>query len=123
MKTGKSVRGIVYYTRRVKRVNFIISMSSIVYGGVKYFQVRHAIKCKKCLEVIESKEYHDYKSCSCMAVAIDGGIKEGNRILGNVSDIEDLRMYSAIIQKKRVWLPEFVERDLLVTTGHTGVER
>ena len=98
-------------------------MPYIMYGGVKYFQIRHAIKCKKCLEVIESKDCHDYKSCSCNSVAIDGGIKEGNRILGNLSDIEDRRMYAAIIQKKRIWLPEVVERGISVTTGHTGVER
>jgi len=97
-------------------------MPCIVYGGVKYTQIRHAIKCKKCLEVIESKDSHDYKTCLCKSIAIDGGIEDGNRILGNLSDIEDRRMFIAIIKKKRVWLPEFVERNLLVATGHAGVE-
>jgi hypothetical protein len=80
-------------------------MPHILYGGVRYTQVRHAIKCKKCLETIESKYVHDYRCCSCKSVAIDGGNEEGNRILGNVCDIEDRRMYSAIIKKKRIWLP------------------
>lgn len=82
-------------------------MPHILYGGVRYTQVRHVIKCKKCLETIESKDVHDYKSCSCKSVAIDGGIQEGNRILGNICDIEDRRMYSTIIKKKRIWLPEY----------------
>lgn len=83
-------------------------MPSIVYAGVRYTQTRHAIQCKKCLETIESKHRHDFKYCSCRAVGIDGGISAGNRILGNLSDIEDRSMYCAIVQKKKIWLPQFV---------------
>jgi hypothetical protein len=83
-------------------------MSSIVYAGVKYIQRRHAIQCKKCLETIESKATHDLKYCPCGAVGIDGGISDGNRILGNLSDIEDRGMYCAILEKKQIWLPQFV---------------
>jgi hypothetical protein len=46
------------------------------------------------LETIESKHIHDFKYCSCQAVGIDGGISDGNRILGNLSDIEDRSMSS-----------------------------
>ena len=81
-------------------------MPSIVYGGVKYHMVRHAIYCKACLETIESKDEHDYKVCSCGKVAIDGGISDGNRIIGHPSDIEYRSMYCASIRGKRVWLPE-----------------
>ena len=81
-------------------------MPSIVYAGVKYTQTRHAIQCKKCLETIESKDIHDFKYCSCRAVGIDGGISDGNRILGNLSDIESRSMYCAIIRNKKIWLPE-----------------
>ena len=87
-------------------------MPQIVYGGVKYIQTRHAISCRKCSEIIESKYIHDFKYCSCGAVGIDGGIDDGNRILGNPSDIEDRRMYCAIINKKKIWLP----LDLYVST-------
>ena len=83
-------------------------MSSIVYGGLRYTQIRHAIQCRKCLETIESKDIHDFKHCSCMAVGIDGGISVGNRILGNASDIEVRSMYCANILKKKVWLPHRV---------------
>jgi hypothetical protein len=80
-------------------------MPSIVYAGVKYTQIRHAIKCRKCLETIESKDTHDFKYCSCGAVGIDGGISDGNRILGNLSDIENRSMYCAFVQEKKIWLP------------------
>ena len=80
-------------------------MPSIVYGGLRYTQTRHAIYCKKCKETIESKHVHDFKMCSCKAVGIDGGIGGGNRILGHLSDMEDRSMYCAIVEKKKIWLP------------------
>jgi len=83
-------------------------MPSIVYAGVKYIQIRHAIQCKRCLETIESKYSSDFKYCSCKTVGIDGGISDGNRILGNLSDIEDRRMYCALVQNKKIWLPQSV---------------
>jgi hypothetical protein len=78
-------------------------MPSIFYGGVRYTQTRHAIYCKKCLETIESTHIHDLKYCSCGAVGIDGGISDGNRILGNQADIENRSMYCAVYQTKKVW--------------------
>ena len=80
-------------------------MPSILYAGVRYEQIKHAIYCKKCKETIESKYGHDFKYCSCGAVGIDGGITAGNRILGNISDMEDRSMYTAIINKKKIYLP------------------
>ena len=80
-------------------------MSSIMYGGVKYRQIRHAIHCKRCLETIESTGPRDFKYCSCGAVGIDGGIADGNRILGDPSDIEDRSVYHAVVRGKKVWLP------------------
>ena len=81
-------------------------MPSIVYNGIRYTQTRHAIQCKKCLDTIESKQKHDFKYCSCKAVGIDGGVSAGNRIIGNLSDIEYRSMYCAIIDKKKIWLPQ-----------------
>jgi len=83
-------------------------MPSIVYAGVKYIQTRHAIQCKKCLDTIESKYISDFKYCSCGTVGIDGGISDGNRILGNLCDIEDRSIYCAIVGNKKIWLPPVV---------------
>jgi len=81
-------------------------MPSIVYNGIRYTQTRHVIQCKKCLDTIVSKHKHDFKYCSCKAVGIDGGISAGNRIIGNLTDIENRSMYCAIIDKKKIWLPQ-----------------
>ena len=78
-------------------------MSSIIYGGVKYYKKRHAIMCKKCLDTIESTFQHDFKYCSCQSIGIDR-----ERILGNILDMEDRSMYCATIQKKKIWLPQLV---------------
>jgi hypothetical protein len=43
--------------------------------------------------------------CSCKTVGIDGGISAGNRILGDLSDMENRSMYCAIVEKKKIWLP------------------
>jgi hypothetical protein len=83
-------------------------MPSIVYGGLRYTQSRHAIYCKKCKETIESKHVHDFKFCSCRAVGIDGGTSAGNRVLGDLSDMENRSMYCAIVDNKKIYLPQHV---------------
>ena len=80
-------------------------MPTITYGGVKYTQVRHAAYCIKCMETIESKHVHDYKTCRCGSVAIDGGIESGNRILGDSYLMENRSVYSTRIGTKIIMLP------------------
>lgn len=47
------------------------------------------IKCKKCGDIIESYNVHDFKWCSCKSVAVDGG-REYLRRLGSSEDYEEL---------------------------------
>ena len=49
-------------------------------------------KCKKCNDIIESKETNDFKRCKCGAIAVDGGLDYIKRI-GNQEDIEELSEY------------------------------
>ena len=35
--------------------------------------LRNAFKCNKCGDVIESLSRHDFKTCSCGAISVDGG--------------------------------------------------
>ena len=81
---------------------------SITFGGICYNQIRNAIYCKKCKDTIESKNENDFKMCSCGVCSIDGGIEKGNRILGNIKDIETRCMYVANINNKKFWLPKEV---------------
>jgi hypothetical protein len=47
---------------------------------------------------------HDFKQCSCGKIFIDGGIHLGNRIGGELANIEDRSTYFAMIDGKKSWL-------------------
>jgi hypothetical protein len=89
-------------------------MPHILYGGVKYVQIRHALFCKKCKQTIESKDVHEFSWCNCGSIGIDGGICDGNTLLGDSSYMETRSMYCALINKKVLWLPqEIIEQQFL----------
>lgn len=46
-------------------------------------------RCKKCGDVIESKFRHDFQSCKCGAIFVDGG-RDYCRRGGNSEDFEEL---------------------------------
>ena len=53
-------------------------------------QIRiNKIKCIKCGDIIESIDVHDFKWCSCGAVAVDGG-REYLKRVGNKEEFEEL---------------------------------
>lgn len=51
--------------------------------------VTNKAKCKKCGDIIESKYTHNFVTCKCGALSVDGG-KEYLRRLGNIDDFEDM---------------------------------
>lgn len=50
---------------------------------------RNRARCKKCGDVIESLYQHDFKWCSCRAIAVDGG-NAYHRRCGNREDCEEM---------------------------------
>lgn len=54
------------------------------------------IKCKKCGDIIESRSIHDFVTCKCGAVSVDGGHNYIRRC-GNLEDFEDLSEYAECI--------------------------
>ena len=56
---------------------------------------RNMAKCKHCGDIIESKSAHDFKTCSCGAVSVDGGHEYLRRCFINSpdDDFEDLSEY------------------------------
>ena len=53
---------------------------------------RNVIKCKHCGDVIESTHVHDFKTCSCGTVSVDGGKQYCRRcfVTSPEEDFEDL---------------------------------
>lgn len=54
--------------------------------------VTNKAQCKLCGDVIESKHNHDFKSCKCGEITVDGGknyIKRSAKNLGNIIELSD----------------------------------
>ena len=59
----------------------------------KEYLTRNALQCKKCGDLIVSKHRHDFVTCKCGAIAVDGGLNYSRRT-GNPEDIIDMCEYS-----------------------------
>lgn len=57
----------------------------------------NSIKCKKCNTVIRSKNLHNYVTCKCGAISIDGGSWHSN-VNGYPEDMENLVEYFNILE-------------------------
>jgi len=54
-----------------------------------YQIVSNRARCRKCGDVVESKSVHDFASCSCGAISVDGGLEYLKRS-GNPEDLEEM---------------------------------
>lgn len=50
------------------------------------------IRCKKCGDIIESEDRHDFKFCKCGAVAVDGGKDYLRRIGDEYEELSEMDM-------------------------------
>lgn len=55
--------------------------------------IRNSLKCLLCNDIIESKHRHDFVSCSCGNVFVDGGKDYFRRGYKDFSKVEDLSIY------------------------------
>lgn len=53
---------------------------------------RNAIRCNHCGDVIESRNSHDFVTCTCGTCAVDGGLDYLRR-MGDDADFEELAEY------------------------------
>jgi hypothetical protein len=42
--------------------------------GINRKLIKNKVKCKQCEDIIESKHRHDFVSCKCGKIYIDGGL-------------------------------------------------
>lgn len=52
----------------------------------------NSAKCKKCGDIIRSRNRHDMVYCKCKAIAVDGGSEYARRV-GDINAIEDMIEY------------------------------
>jgi len=55
--------------------------------------IRNAARCKKCGDELESENRHDFVTCSCGALSVDGGLDYLRRC-GDPANCEELSEYS-----------------------------
>jgi len=51
--------------------------------------MRNRARCRRCDGVVESLHRHDFRSCPCGAIAVDGG-RDYWRAVGDPADFERL---------------------------------
>lgn len=51
---------------------------------------RNRARCRKCKTVVESKYRHDFVTCECGAISVDGGNDYFRRV-GNPEDFEAVK--------------------------------
>ena len=51
-----------------------------------------ALKCPVCEDLIFSRALHDYRSCSCGAIAIDGGLTPYNKITWDGDKVDPTKL-------------------------------
>ena len=59
---------------------------------VRTVVVRNMAQCRQCADVIESKHGHDFKTCKCGEISVDGGknyIKRSAKDLNNIIEMSD----------------------------------
>jgi hypothetical protein len=55
--------------------------------------VRNAARCRKCGDELESENRHDFVTCSCGALSVDGGLDYLKRS-GDPANCEELSEYT-----------------------------
>ena len=55
--------------------------------------IRNSVQCLKCADIIESKDRHDYVTCSCGNVSVDGGKDYLRRSFKEMDSWIDLSTY------------------------------
>ena len=65
---------------------------------MNYWVIKNIAACKECGEVIESKHRHDYVSCLCGAIAVDGGYDYLRRI-GKLESFIDMSVTASRVKR------------------------
>lgn len=62
--------------------------------------VVNKVRCKKCDDIIESKHRHDFVTCKCKSIAVDGG-NDYQRLTWKEGKLEDYIDTSLSVYEER----------------------
>jgi len=60
-------------------------------------------ECRTCGDIIESRHRHDYVTCSCSSISIDGGKDYLKRVGNVIVDLIDLSEHERYFRKPYEW--------------------
>ena len=72
--------------------------------------IKNAIQCKKCGDIIESTNVHDFVPCSCGACSMDGG----HDYLHRCKKMDDM---SELSEFNRSWMEITTKTNLIIIKG------
>lgn len=58
--------------------------------------ISNKAKCRLCGDIVESKHRHDWQTCSCGAIFVDGGHEYLRRGAKNFEDLEELSEFEDV---------------------------
>ncbi len=72
---------------------------------IKYeIVIKNTIQCRKCGDIIESTQEHEFRRCKCGAVAVDGAFKYLRRC-GNLEDMIELSVCKEVTMEEAIaWM-------------------
>ena len=62
--------------------------------------ISNKAKCRLCGDIIESKHRHDWQTCSCGAIFVDGGHEYLKRGAKNFEDLEELSEFEDVEEEE-----------------------
>lgn len=62
--------------------------------------ISNKAKCRLCGDIIESKHRHDWQTCSCGAIFVDGGHEYLRRGAKNFEDLEELSEFEDVEEEE-----------------------
>lgn len=65
-----------------------------------YMLIRNAARCKLCGDEIESKHRHDFVTCKCGEISIDGGTAYVRCLANDFNNLIDLCEYATPNKKE-----------------------
>lgn len=61
--------------------------------------LRNRARCKLCDEIIESNYRHDFKSCKCGEISVDGGTSYLRRLATSFENLEELSEFELEVKE------------------------
>lgn len=147
-----SIGTVIYETldhyRTIERLDKYIITKREVERNTKFWKIqpdmyvilRNRAMCAKCSEIIESKHVHDYQTCKCKLISVDGGLEylkrgfkeptdyveisemnmlyyklfaiEVNELIKSLSDLENISLRNPIFPSTYQWI-SWMERKFI----------